>query len=155
MGKRTINWTDSTYECYKNNCECSEKCKNFAICNRITRNENLKEPPIKKVVEELLEKGISIPYAVTGGLVNCLSTTEAILLKKIILEGKSVKEISKEIKRTEKSLSDCLVELSSKFSYSFSKRGRSTTHDKESLLKYAKENIIPEMLELEKEGVTC
>lgn len=145
-------WSPSTYECFRNNCQCSSACKNYELCQRIAKNKKDGQPPIKKAVANLLAEGISIPVAVTDSLVNCLNVSETKVLKLMVLNNMNRKEISKQLSMPEKTIHGIISNLYDKFSYGFSHTKFTIGND---FNDYAKQELIPELEKLEREGVGC
>lgn len=151
MSRPKLLWTESTYECFKNDCQCSENCKNFGVCQRIAKTTKDGEPPIKKIVDDLLTNGIAIPLAVTDSIADCLDPVDSKFLKLWILEGLSYKEISKKLGIAERSVYNRLLEMFNDYEYSYSH----TRNKSKDFQDWAKKSLLPELDKLEKVGVEC
>lgn len=147
-------WTESSFECYKNNCECSEKCSNYHLCKQIAKDTKDGIPPIKKVVSKLLSETDYIPFIVTRGVSDMLSVDDVKVLKHILLDNLSLEEVAEKMNCKVKNLQDRISRMMTKYSYNYYSK-RSMKRDFDNFKQYAKENIIPEVLEYEKVGVEC
>lgn len=152
MGKREkLLWTESTYECFKNDCQCSSACKNYELCQRVAKTTKNGQPPIKKIVDDLLTKGIAIPLAVTDSIADTLDKKDSMLLRLWILEGLDYKTIGKKLKVTETTVYNRLLKMFGDFKYSYARKD----YVSEDFARWAKTELIPELDRLEKVGVEC
>lgn len=152
MVKRTL-WTPSSWECYKNNCECSEKCSNYKECQYIASQMADKKPPIKRAVMELIESGVAIPIAVTDYEVNCLSDEMVETLKYWLLDGLTREEIAKKMGITDRAVQEKIIAIMRPYEYAYAYK--CPAKKAEAFEVWAKANLLPELEELEKVGVGC
>jgi predicted DNA-binding protein YlxM (UPF0122 family) len=102
---------------------------------------------------ELIESGVTIPVAVTDYEVNCLSDEMVETLKYWLLDGLTRKEIAKKMGITDKAVQEKIVAIMRPYDYSYAYD--SPTNKAVAFESWAKENLVPELKELEKVGVGC
>lgn len=146
-------WTKASFECYDNNCQCSERCSNYATCCRMAKQSKDGIPPMKHCVESLLTSGIAIPLAVTDGVVDCMSERDIEVLR-LWAKGLNPNEIANELKATLDEVENHRKRVYRFFSYGWEKpKNQYSYSDLFSL--WARENLIPELDRLRKVGVSC
>lgn len=146
-------WTPASWECYKNNCICTEACSNFKECKYIASQRKDGQPPMKKSVDELLSSGVAIPLAVTGTKSDFMTSDLVKTLFYWVVEGLSDVEMASRFGITPSALRDKKSALLRGFEYSF-KSTRPGQRSKD-FKAWAEINLIPELEELKKVGVEC
>ena len=143
MVKKFSAWTVSSFECFENNCVCSDKCSNYQICKKISKDFKT-IPPMKNCVEELINQRYPIPIAVTYSMLNDLSPQLLLTLKLWVVDNLNNYEISKKLNLSVDVISAYKAAILRKFVA----RDRSVKFET-----WAKKNIVPEYDYLEKVGV--
>ena len=143
-------WTPSSWECFKNNCICSEKCSNYETCQHIASQTKDKQPPIKKVVLDLIDGDISIPIAVTDYKLNVLSNNAVVILRMWLLDNLTIEEIMAKTGQTRRGVIESLTLCVNRFecSYDYTCKQRKAKEFR----KWALENLAEEIIEVEKQG---
>lgn len=145
-------WTPGSWECYKNNCICTEACANFKECQYIAQQMKDKQPPMKKSVEELLESGVAIPLVVTNTKADFMTPDLVKTLFYWVAEGLTDTEMAERFGISESALRDKKSRLLKEFNYSFKYNSNKRA---DSFKSWATTDLIPELLELRKVGVEC
>lgn len=151
-------WTPSSWECFKNNCNCSRDCKNYEICNYIKASSGVDTPPIKKVVEDLIERDIVIPIAVTDYSLSFATNDTVSILKLWLLDNLNYEEISKKTEVTVRGVKERMLAIMQKYENNLDypvNRSKRYSNKAQLFRAWATRNLKDEILELEKVGILC
>ena len=149
--KRT-GWTPSSWECFKNDCICKKSCSNYEVCKYIAAKQKDKQPPIKRVVEELIDSDIAIPLAVTEYAFNFMTDSTYHVFKKWVVEKESFEKIATDMNLTERAVKERILAVMNKYDYEF---GYTSDNIKKiaTFRKWATKNLMYAIEEIKEAGL--